>query len=47
MDYIILILIRPFSEHSCSVDGGGAILEETAPIKIERFCYRIKVISLT
>lgn len=44
MIYIIFSLIRPFSEPLWSVYGGDVILEESAPIKIEMFHNRIKVI---
>ena len=43
MIHIIFILIRPFSDLSCPMDGD--ILEETTPIRIEMFHHRIKVIT--
>ena len=44
MIHIIFILIKPFSDPSCPMDGGIVILEETSPIRIEMFHQRIKVI---
>lgn len=46
MIYIIFIfiLINPFSEPLCPVDGGGVILDETTPIRIEMFPQNIKLI---
>lgn len=35
MIYIIFILIKSFSELSSPVDGGGVIIEEATPIRIE------------
>ena len=45
MIHIIFILIKPFSDPSCPMDGGIVILEETTPIRIEMFHHRIKVIT--
>ena len=45
MIHIIFILIQPFSDPSCFIDEGIVILEETAPIRIEMFYHRIKVIT--
>lgn len=45
MIYIIFLLIKPFSESSFPVDGGGVILEETMSIRIETFAHGVKVIS--
>lgn len=42
----IFILIKAFSELSCSVDADIVILQETIPIRIEMFPYRIKVIII-
>lgn len=46
MMYTIFIVIKPYVEFSCQVDGGGVIPEETTPIKIVTFQHRIKVIRL-
>lgn len=35
MIYIILVLVRPFSEPLCPVYVGGTILEETMPVTIK------------
>lgn len=45
MFYIISILIKRFSEPSCTLDGGGIVREDTIPNCIEMFHHRIKVIS--
>ena len=45
MIHIIFILIKPFSDPSCPMDGSIVILEETTPIRIEMFHHRIKVIT--
>ena len=45
MIHNIFILIKPFSDPLCPMDGGIVILEETIPIRIEMFHYRIKVIT--
>ncbi|KAL0970282.1 hypothetical protein UPYG_G00239830 [Umbra pygmaea] len=46
MTYIIFILIKPFSDPSCPVDGGVVILEETTPISAvstsARLCQRME-----
>ena len=41
----MFILIKPFTEHLCPVNGGSAIQEETIHIRKETFYHRIKVIS--
>jgi hypothetical protein len=46
MVYIIFMLIKPFSDDSCPVDGGNVILEETTPIRIETIHHRLKVTTL-
>lgn len=43
MSYMIILLIKIFSEPFCHVEGG--ILEEITTIMTEIFHYRIKVIS--
>lgn len=45
MIYITFIFIKPFSKALCTVDkdGGGVILEETSPMRIEMI--RLKNLS--
>ena len=45
MVYIVFMLIKPFSDHSCPVDGDIVFLEETTPIRIEMLHLRLKVIN--
>ncbi len=45
MIHIIFILIKPFSDSSCPMDGGIVIPEKITAIRVERFHYRIKVIT--
>lgn len=35
MIYVFFVLIAPFSESLCSMDGGGIILDRTTPIRIK------------
>jgi hypothetical protein len=42
MVYIIFMLIKPFSDHSCPVEEG--ILDEPTPIRIEMIHHRLEVI---
>ena len=44
MIHIIFILIKPFSDPSCPMDG-GIDSQETTTIRIEMFHHRIKVIA--
>lgn len=43
MIHIVLILIKPFSDPVCSMDGGT--VRESTSIKIEMFHHRGKVIA--
>lgn len=44
MIYNIFILVKAFADPSLPMDGAIVILEETAPIIIEAFHQRIKMI---
>ena len=45
MDNISVILIKPLGDHTCSVDGGIAILEDTAPCRREMLQHGVMMIT--
>ena len=47
MDNISVMLIKPLGDHTCSVDGGIAILEDTPPGRKEMLQHWVKMITRT
>ena len=45
MDNISVMLIKPLGNHTCSVSGGIAILEDTPPGMMEMLQHGIKMIT--
>lgn len=43
--HIILMLIKPFGDSSCNIDGAIVILEETTSIRVGMFHNGMKVIN--
>ena len=45
MAHIIVMLIKPCSDHLFAVDGGIVSLEETPPIRMEMIHLRLKLFT--
>ena len=46
MDNIIVMFIKSLGDHTCSVDGVNAVLEDTSPGRKEMLHHGVKMINL-